>query len=142
MKHCVDCVVGSNRPAPNPGPRCATHHREKRRRDKRRAQDLKLQARYGITLVEFERLLQAQGGRCALCRRVLTGAKRMPSVDHDHGCQGCGGIGCRECIRGIVDSMCNKDVLGRFGDDPERFDAIAAYLRKPPARLVLSRESV
>ena len=30
-KPCKDCEPGSKRPAPHPGPRCATHHRARRR---------------------------------------------------------------------------------------------------------------
>jgi hypothetical protein len=36
-----------------------------------------------------------------------------------------------------MDNHCNREVLGWFQDDPVKFEAIAEYLRNPPARRIL-----
>jgi len=140
VRRCVDCGELTKRPAPYPGPRCATHHREKRKRDKERQADAKMLKTYGLTPEDYQDLLASQNGRCALCHRRI-GVSRRAAIDHDHGCGKCGGSGCRFCVRGLVDGLCNKDVLGRFGDDPDRFRAIVDYLERPPAQRVLNRTS-
>ena len=143
IRTCKDCAATSMsllrkpRPAPHPGPRCATHHRIKKKADSKRNGELRAEKTYGITPEDYQALLAAQNGKCALCGRRI-GVSRRAAIDHDHGCADCGGTGCRACVRGLVDVLCNKDVLGRFGDDPARFDAIAEYLRNPPARRVIA----
>ena len=136
---CIDCVrdhqksPGSKeptwRPAPYGGPRsprCATHHRA-RQKDARAAEHAsRIQRVYGITGADYDRLKEAQGGVCAICRRA-TGATRRLSVDHDH---------VTGSVRGIVCRPCN-DLLGHARDDPAFFDRAAQYLRTPPASLFL-----
>lgn len=49
-------------------------------------------------------------------------------VDHDHAC--CTGTGsCGRCVRGMLCGGCNT-ALGYVRDDPQRLEALAAYLRK------------
>jgi hypothetical protein len=91
---------------------------------------------YGLTQEDYERLLEAQGGRCATCGMRI-GVRTRAAVDHDHSCQVCGGGGCRECVRGLLDRRCNRE-LGWHRDDPEEFERMAEYLRNPPARVVLA----
>ena len=78
---------------------------------------------YGIDLDEYNRLLEAQGGRCAICRTPDPGPKRSnaelkPSfaVDHDHQTDQVRGLLCEKCNRG----------LGQFNDNPEHLEAAAA----------------
>jgi hypothetical protein len=85
-------------------------------------------AKYGITVAEYDRLLAAQGGKCAVCDRPPK--KIRLAVDHDH--KGSG----RESVRGLLCGMCNRKIVGvieRFKVTPER---IAAYLHagRPFAR--------
>lgn len=42
----------------------------------------RFRTRYGITLDEYEAMLAAQGGRCAICGKQA--GKRRLSVDHNH----------------------------------------------------------
>lgn len=76
-------------------------------------------AGYGLTLDDFDTLLAAQGGLCAVCRQdPRTGRWREPHVDHDHS---------TGKVRGILCHPCNT-ALGLAGEDPARLRALAAYL--------------
>jgi hypothetical protein len=84
--------------------------------------------RYGITAEQYNALLVAQHGCCAICRRPPMAAGRMKRlvVDHDHAC--CpGGKSCGKCVRGLLCHWCNR-VLGLARDDPARLLAAIAYL--------------
>lgn len=88
-------------------------HRELQRRSS-------LKTLYQLTPEQYEALLLAQNGVCALCSRPSS--KRL-HVDHDHGC--CPGIrSCGQCVRGLLCGPCNR-LLGWF--DNHR-DAITSYL--------------
>jgi hypothetical protein len=138
---CKDCpdetVPSKRRPAPHPGPRCATHHRERKRTVSARAHERRLVAQFGLTAEEYAALYEAQGGRCYVCRKA-TGAARRLAVEHDHGLARLhdhpDDQACRKCVRGLACGWCNYDVLGRLGDDPATFERIASALRCPPAR--------
>jgi len=83
---------------------------------------------YGITLAQYEAMLEAQGGVCAICAGA---PKDGPSlhVDHDHAC--CPGRkkSCGQCLRGLLCEDCNR-VLGMFRDDTTRFEAAIRYLKR------------
>lgn len=83
--------------------------------------------RYGITLDEYDQLLSAQFGRCAICSAPPPPPGktiRHLCIDHDH--DHCPTQwGCRECIRGLLCVRCNSAV-GRFqANSPEWQDYIA-----------------
>lgn len=78
-----------------------------------------LQREYGITLAEYQRMLLAQGGGCAICDcRPENCPHGRLHVDHDHDT----GI-----VRGLLCHACNI-AIGLFGDDTERLDRARAYL--------------
>jgi hypothetical protein len=137
-RRCKECEAGTKRPAPHPGPRCATHHREEMLRRRKAAHDRRLAQVYSITPAVYAALYRLQGGTCAICQRA-TGARKRLAVDHDHSC--CDApTSCGRCVRGLLCKSCNQ-MLGRMRDSPEAFERAAAYLRYPPARdlgLVLS----
>ena len=93
------------------------------RLDPRKTKGRKLKYLYGITIEEYEALLEAQGGVCAVCKRpqrkVAWGAVVMMSVDHDHKT----GV-----VRGLLCYHCNAG-LGFFDDDPELLEAAVGYLK-------------
>lgn len=93
-------------------------------------------AKHGLSAVELQAMLRAQGGACAICRRPITGIGEA-AVDHDHALAAQHGHpisrGCRLCVRALLDSMCNTGIA-YFSDDPDRLDAAAAYLRRWKAR--------
>lgn len=80
-----------------------------------------LKQKYGITPERYDAILAAQGGRCAVCKALPADARgyRM-HVDHDHQT----GV-----VRGILCGPCNRGI-GALGDDPDRLDAAASYLRR------------
>jgi hypothetical protein len=84
-----------------------------------------LQSLYGITSLEYEEMLVAQGGVCAICGKPPT-TKRL-SVDHDH---------TTGRIRGLLCIHCNFRVLGRL-TNIELLRSAANYLETPPALAVL-----
>lgn len=82
---------------------------------------------YKMTLEEYDRILAAQGGGCAICGATdADGAGRRLHVDHDHSC--CPGArACGKCNRGLLCKACNTG-LGGFRDDLETLAAASRYL--------------
>jgi hypothetical protein len=104
--------------------RYAEPQRRRRKADPewRRRQDIKRTARrYGLTADDYDALLAAQGGVCAICGGPPS-EKRRHHIDHDHET----GV-----VRGLLCSNCNT-AMGRFGDDPERLMEALRYLQDPP----------
>ncbi len=141
-RECVDCRaagITTRRPTPYGGPRtplCASHHRQRRRTRRQQAHTRHIGKTYGITQEQYEQILEYQGGRCAICQRA-TGRTRRLAVDHDHACtephppeQGC-----IRCTRGLLDSVCNRVLIGRY--NIEDLQRAIDYLRDPPAQRVL-----
>lgn len=97
------------------------------RANKSTVRNAQLKRRYGITLEQYEKLYEDQGGLCAICcGDPLMG--RSLSVDHDREC--CPGkVSCGKCIRGLLCHNCNTGI-GHFYDDPELLDTAAFYIRK------------
>jgi hypothetical protein len=77
---------------------------------------------YGITGDEYEALLRAQGGRCAICR-ARPKSKRL-AVDHDHK---------TGAVRGLLCSRCNHDLMGSAWDSLALASALWHYMNTPPA---------
>lgn len=109
------------------------HMREYRRQRnarpdvKRRARDAYFVRTYGISADEFDAMLEAQHGRCAICR---TKPDRLASMhadhDHEHG-----------HLRGLLCLSCNQG-LGQFKDDPTLLLRAIVYLRQRSAPLIES----
>jgi hypothetical protein len=94
-----------------------------------------LRSQFGLTPAEYARLYEAQGRRCAICRRA-TGASKRLAVDHDHSC--CPGpTSCGGCVRGLLCGPCNS-VLAHVRDDPETLQRFVRYLASWPSRQALS----
>lgn len=84
-----------------------------------------LWSKYRITGREFDAMLEAQGGVCAICAGVNAEGRAL-AVDHDHTC--CSGErSCGRCVRSLLCYDCNV-ALGHFNDDPERIRRAANYL--------------
>lgn len=78
---------------------------------------------YGIPEGDYDRMLEAQNGLCAIClgRPV---SKRL-AVDHDHKTNE---------VRGLLCSRCNHDLLGAAHDSLDLLLRAVDYLRNPPYR--------
>jgi hypothetical protein len=84
-----------------------------------------LLSKYSITPEQYAELLEAQGGRCAICGGEP--GERALAVDHDHSC--CPGKGsCGRCVRGLLCHDCNG-ALGLLRDNPATAMAAATYLQ-------------
>ena len=92
-----------------------------RMRDRKHREQLN---RYGITEEDWDEMLEAQGGVCAICGNEelkahgRTGTQFRLSVDHDHQ---------TGKVRGLLCIRCNRS-LGLLGDDVEILRRAIVYL--------------
>lgn len=89
----------------------------KERADRSRAARVLLN--YGLTLEEYDAMVVAQEGRCAICRGEMP-LEQPLHIDHDH---------VTEAVRGLLCPLCNTG-LGSFGDSPQRLRDAADYLER------------
>ena len=83
-----------------------------------------LSNRYGLDRDSYNALVDAQGGRCAICGTVPESGPLF--VDHNHTC--CPGQNtCGNCVRGLLCKHCNL-VLGIVKDSATRLRSAADYL--------------
>ena len=73
---------------------------------------------YGITLDDYDRMLEEQGGECAICGKHPT--KKRLCVDHDHQTNKVRGLLCEKCNWGI----------GQFNDTVVLLRNAIEYLEK------------
>jgi hypothetical protein len=75
--------------------------------------------KFGITPEDYDRLLEAQGGVCAICKRYPPHRRiKRLCVDHDHK---------TGRIRGLLCSRCNSGI-GMLQDDEASLSGAIAYL--------------
>ena len=135
---CIECNKAAKkaRHAANPEPhrervrqwakdnseRVAEYQREYRKRDdvKRRARAAYYQKAYGISLDEADAVLEAQGGRCAICKAEMPERLASMHLDHDHESGAIRGFLCIDCNHGI----------GKLKDSPDLLLRAAVYLRE------------
>ena len=86
-------------------------------RNKLAVKDYQLQHKYGITLVDYNIMLESQGGVCKICRLA---AKQL-CVDHCHTTGKVRGLLCHGCNRGI----------GLLKESKQNFLAAIEYLYGP-----------
>lgn len=123
---CKDCMPGTpTRPAPWPGPRCATCWRIEKKRRSAATHGRDIRRNFSITAEQYAALYAYQGGKCALCQ-VATGKVKRLAVDHDHK---------TGKVRGLLCGPCNKDVIGRLGI--EALQRGIDYLKKPPGHILV-----
>lgn len=81
--------------------------------------------RYNMTLADYDNLLAAQGGRCAICKTGVPGGTGRFHIDHDHACCPERMRSCGKCVRGLLCSYCNMHLAG---DNPRRLRAALNYI--------------
>lgn len=76
--------------------------------------------KYGLALPDYEAMLIAQEGKCAICKKPPEGKTRWGKllIDHDHE---------TGAVRGLLCSHCNT-ALGYMEDDPHILVAAAKYV--------------
>jgi hypothetical protein len=82
-----------------------------------------LKRKYGITIEQYDAMLEAQGGGCFICGRPPREDISL-HVDHDHS---------TGKIRGILCFCCNN-ALADFQEDPILLAKAAAYLDRQDHR--------
>ena len=95
--------------------------------------DYQLRYKYSFTLVDYEDLLDFQGGICPICKEPLdknSAGSESLCLDHDHKTGE---------IRGILHLRCNL-LLGFAKDSKESLKNASVYLDNPSARSFFSRE--
>lgn len=87
-----------------------------------------LKRHYGLTIEDYDRMVQEQGGVCAICRnpesRSTNGRVHHLCVDHDHRTGAVRGLLCRRCNR----------MLGVFKDDVTLLRDGLTYLERYECR--------
>lgn len=77
----------------------------------------RLARHYGLTSIQYDAMLTAQQGACAICLQPERGTRRL-AVDHDHA---------TGAVRGLLCASCNT-AIGHMRDDPQRLRNAANYL--------------
>ncbi len=83
----------------------------------------RLKSIYGLSLEEFNAMLEAQAGGCAACSVPLVEFSKARDglvVDHNHETGE---------VRGLLCNTCNM-ALGLLGDDPSRIAALGRYCQQ------------
>ena len=73
---------------------------------------------FGLTFQEYEDLLEAQNGLCAICKEKCLSGRRL-AVDHDH---------VTGKVRGLLCLNCNT-LLGKAHDDIDLLKRAVEYLQ-------------
>ena len=94
-----------------------------RKRNKHKASALARRRKFGISAVDFQAMLDAQGGQCAICRTDKPGGVGGWHLDHDHRFPSTDPRG----HRGVLCCKCNR-ALGYFRDDPATLRAAVDHV--------------
>ena len=79
-----------------------------------------LKRNYGITLADYDRMVEKQNGKCAICETTEpSGNGARFAVDHDHKTGEVRGLLCFDCNSGI----------GKFKDDAALLTSAIEYLK-------------
>jgi hypothetical protein len=100
------------------------YHRAYRRASPRLEKARSLRASFGLSLEDYELMLAAQDGACAICKQPEThkrnGKVKALAVDHDHA---------TGKVRGLLCFDCNT-AIGKMKDSPEILTSAIRYLER------------
>lgn len=108
---CKDCAAQQVR-------EWSAKHPERRKVHSHRCHRKQLLRKYGLDEMQYQQMLAAQGGCCAICGGLR--GKYKLAVDHDH---------TTGVVRGLLCQPCNR-ALGYFKDSPSVLQAATTYLQK------------
>jgi hypothetical protein len=98
--------------------------------------DKQLQRDFGITLATYNKMMDDQGGVCAICEKpefaVRSGKIRALAVDHDHE---------TGAVRSLLCTNCNP-MIGYAKDNPILLRKAAAYLERHKVAAPVKKETV
>lgn len=99
--------------------------------------EYRLLKQFAMTLLEYNEILELQGGVCFICKNPPSG--NALAVDHKHVLKDKqqNPRDTRTRVRGLLCWHCNA-ALGKFKDDPIRLRRAAEYLETWPAQKVLN----
>lgn len=88
------------------------------RSENRRA--ARLRRYYGITVAQYDSLLEKQGHKCAVCRKPSSESKTRLAVDHNHKTGEIRGLLCSHCNHRLVSRWKDGELLRRIADYVEQ----------------------
>ena len=106
----------------HPERHAASARRQRERNGRDYSRDMNLRCKYGVSLIEYEKMVSERGGLCDICKKKPSG-KRHHSVlhiDHAHA---------TNKNRGLLCGPCNT-AIGLLREDTSLLIAAIAYLRK------------
>lgn len=118
---CIDCTkrrLGSYRDQEGMRETSAARSRAWYSLNREKARDTKLRKNYGITLAQYNCLVEEQRGLCAICLKPESNPGIPLSVDHCH---------TTGAVRGLLCKKCNVG-LGALSDNPALLRRAAKYL--------------
>jgi hypothetical protein len=119
-KSCKECRYAQARSNKNRAANVARYRSSDKYKESIRRGVLK---KYGLTIEEYNNVVESQDGLCAICKnpetRTIRGKLKSLSVDHDHK---------TGRVRGIICDNCNT-ILGRVKDSEDHLLALLDYLR-------------
>jgi len=101
--HCKDCIRKYNKKVYTPEQRASKN----------------LKNKFGITVEDYDLMLEQQNGKCAICKSEEPKGKRF-SVDHNHKTGE---------VRGLLCNPCNM-AIGLLKDSPKALKTAREYLLK------------
>lgn len=105
----------------------AGHFDYSRQREPKERRKERLKYFYGLTPEQYDAMVAAQSGRCAICRTDTPGGRAGHwAVDHDHA---------THRVRGLLCNGCNL-ALGLMRDNPTAMREAAAYLERHSGAMV------
>lgn len=98
--------------------------------DPDKARQYNLKRLYGITPEQYDDMLAAQNGCCAICDRHETEFPVRLAVDHDHISGEIRGLLCRYCNHRVVGRHRDSALLRKVADYVERKTGLFVPVRK------------
>lgn len=128
VKYCIKCygdtVIGENNPAWKGGVNSDIKHRNSLslhwyHNNKDYHRNFRFKKKFGITLEDYNVMLDKQDYKCAICReKKVYSRRKYLSVDHCHK---------TGRVRGLLCDACNLG-LGKFNDNPDLLVRAVTYL--------------